>query len=127
MKQKHSEDRIQSDFHQWLYGYYPATRQLCYHIANGGLRTIRESNKLKAMGVVAGIPDYHIAIASRGYNSLYIEFKEPDVKKNTNHYRNQLVVHERLKAAGNKVVICDSLDEAKAIVLEYLPGEYLKQ
>lgn len=127
MKQKHSEDKIQSDFHQWLYGYYPATRQLCYHIPNGGLRGIREANKLKAMGVVAGIPDYHIAIASRGYNSLYIEFKEPEAKMNTDHGRNQLSVHERLKTSGNKVIICYSLEEAQSEVLSYLPSEYLQR
>lgn len=122
---KHSEDKIQSDFHQWLFGYYPYTRQLAYHIPNGGLRNIREANKLKAMGVVAGMPDYHIAIANHGYNSLYIEFKEPGAKMNTEHGKNQIMVHDRLKAAGNKVIICYSLEEAQSEVLSYLPGQYL--
>lgn len=117
---KHSEDYIQSQFHIWLWNYYPLTRQLCYHIPNGGLRGVREAVKLKGLGVVAGIPDYHIAIPARGYSSLYIEFKEPGANMNTEHVRHQTEVQSKLIEAGNKVVVCTSLESGKATALEYL-------
>jgi len=125
---KLSEDYIQAQFHQWLWNSYPRTRWLCYAIPNGGLRTQQEAAKLKATGVVRGIPDYHISIPSQGFNGLYIEFKEPGANLNTEHVKHQLDVHTRLRSAKNKVVMCDDLDEAKRITLEYLgPTGYLNK
>jgi hypothetical protein len=126
MKKKPSEDRIQSDFVVWLWNSFPKIRRCWYHIPNGGLRSAKEAVKLRAMGVVPGIPDIHIAIPGNGYNSLYIEFKEPDANNNTDHYRNQLKVHECLKAVGNNVVICISEEEAKTALYNHLKNtDYL--
>jgi hypothetical protein len=124
---KLSEDAIQAQYHTWRHNYYPRTRILCYHIPNGGLRSVKEAMKLKAMGVQAGICDYHHAIPAGAYASLYIEFKEPGANMNTDHVREQLKVHERLRAAGNKVVICYSLQEAQKEFMEYFKGtDWLK-
>lgn len=117
---KHSEDRIQSDFVVWLWNNYPQFRRQWYHIPNGGLRSQSEAVKLKAMGVIPGIPDIHIAIAANGYNSLYIEFKEPDANMNTKHVKEQLEVHKCLESAGNKVVICTSNAQAQEVFKEYI-------
>lgn len=126
MKLKESEARIQSKFFIWLWNKYPKTRYLCYHISNGGLRSIAEAVSFKAQGVVAGMPDIHIAIAARGYNSMYIEFKAPGWNPNTDHHRNQLKAIECLKAAGNHVIICESTEHAKSAVIEYLANtEYI--
>lgn len=120
MKKKPSEDRIQSDFVIWLWNEFPNYRRCWYHIPNGGLRSAKEATKLKAMGVVPGIPDIHIAIAGQGYNSLYIEFKEPGANMKTEHVQAQLKVHECLKAVGNNVVICTSVEEAKEAFLNHI-------
>ena len=119
---KESEDLIQATVHQTIWNKYKNTRGLCYHIPNGGLRTAREGNKLKAVGVVAGIPDYHVAIPANGKNSLYIEFKEPGANMNTEHVRNQLKVHDKLKEANNEVLIFDNSAEAIEAIERYLTG-----
>lgn len=124
-KQLDSEDKIQSQFHQWLWNEFPLTRQLCYHIPNGGYRGERAGNKFKAMGVVAGIPDYHIAIANHGYNSLYIEFKEPGANMNTDHVKHQESVQEKLRIAKNKVIVCHCLSDAQIELMNYLPECYI--
>ncbi len=80
----------------------------------------REGNKLKTMGVLTGIPDIHIAIGAQGYNSLYIEFKEPGANMNTEHVKKQLEAHDVLRSFKNRVEICYSVKEAQVIVLDYL-------
>lgn len=111
-----SEDKIQSDFHTWLWNTYPKTRRLAFHIPNGGYRTAREGNKFKAMGVVAGTPDYMICIPARGYHGLFIEFKAPGGK--VSHDQN--VSHAQLQHAGYGVIICYSTEEAKQHTEWYL-------
>jgi len=54
-----SEDRLQSDCFQWFHNTYPDLRGLLWHVPNGGNRNAHEANKLKAMGVVAGVADLH--------------------------------------------------------------------
>ena len=34
------------------------------------------ASKLKAEGVLSGVPDLHIPIAKKGYNGLYIELNK---------------------------------------------------
>jgi hypothetical protein len=119
----HSENKLQSDCVLWLWNTHPATRGLLYHIPNGGLRSAREGATFKAMGVVAGIPDLCLAIPRNGFAALYLEMKtgtgalSPD----------QIKEHGRLQDAGNKVVVCRSLEEFKCAVMDYLKAsEYLK-
>ena len=119
-----TEDRIQSDFIQGLWNDYPRTRGLCYHIPNGGLRTQREAVTLRAMGVVAGIPDIHLAIAACGYNSLYIEFKTSTARMNTDHVKQQEKIHEALRSAGHLVHVCTSTEQAHDLVMKYLYNTY---
>lgn len=52
-----SEIQLQADIFQWAWNNHPETRQLLYAVPNGGKRSAREANALKASGVVAGIPD----------------------------------------------------------------------
>lgn len=116
------ENKIQGDFHKKLWNKYPRTRGLCYHIPNGGKRSAVEASQFKAIGVLAGIPDYHIAIPARGYASLYIEFKTDTGTLSDI----QVKRIETLRGAGNLVVICRSADQALAEVEKYLENtEYL--
>ncbi len=110
-----TESKIQSDFHIWLWNNYPETHGAAYHIPNGGSRGKVEAFKFKSMGVVAGVPDYHIAIPRGEYASLYIEFKSPGMTARIG----QLKVHETLIGFKNMVVVCDTLEDAKKMFLQY--------
>lgn len=111
-----SENKIQQESTIWLWNTYPLTRRLCYHIPNGGLRTARESAMLKAIGVLPGIPDIHLAIPAQGYASLYVEFKTESGRLSADQETQRSV----LRAAGNAWYLCRSLEEFKDIIHYYL-------
>ena len=46
-----------------------------YHIPNGGRRDKITGARLKAEGVVAGVPDVFLASPRQGFHGLYIEMK----------------------------------------------------
>jgi hypothetical protein len=48
---------------------------LLYHIPNGGKRAKATAGTLKALGVMAGVPDVCLPVASRGYHGAYLELK----------------------------------------------------
>lgn len=91
---------------------------LIYAIPNGGKRDGRTGTILKAEGVLAGIPDLHVPVARQGYASLYIELK----KKGKTATKIQTEMHERLRALGNKVILCDDWELAVAEIMEYYKG-----
>lgn len=62
-----NEDQFQARLFQWAHNTYPQLRKLLFHVPNGGKRSKRESNKFKAMGVVAGIPDLVLLWKGRLY------------------------------------------------------------
>lgn len=121
-ERKPSENKIQSLCFLWLRNTYPKTYGLCFHVPNGGLRSLRESMALKSMGVVPGIPDLVLAIPNhtgylgRKFNALFIEMKTDKGRESDQ----QLRIHECLRNAGNMVVTCRTLDEFKSVIIIYL-------
>ena len=98
-----SEDREQMLFIQWFRRNHPNT--LIFHIPNGGYRRPSEAARLKAMGVVPGIPDLFIPEWR-----LFIEMKRTkggklsDVQKSVIEYL-QSVNYCVLLAHGNDEAI----------------------
>jgi len=113
------EDHIQANFHKWLNKNYPATRLLAYHIANE--QTRQGIAQLVTMGLVSGIPDYHIAIARGCYHSMYIEFKS----STGNLSEMQKIIIPKLQEQGHYVVVCNNLDDAIAEFKKYWALEYV--
>ena len=70
-----TEAKIQSDCFIWFNNTYPHLRGLMYHVPNGEKRDPVTANKLKAMGVVAGIPDIVFHYRARTY---FFEFKKSE-------------------------------------------------
>lgn len=62
-----SEDRIQQEIFTWMWNTYPATRRCFFHVPNEGKRGKLEAIRLKAMGVVAGIPDLILVWGGKAY------------------------------------------------------------
>ncbi len=55
-----------------LYEAYKAPEAVMFHISNEGIRGPRERAKFKAMGGVAGVPDFFCAARQRGF---FLELK----------------------------------------------------
>lgn len=88
-----------------------------FHIPNGGSRNYYEAVALKRSGLVAGVPDMCVPIASKGKYSLYIELKRIKGSKVSDE---QKIVLKRLNSLGHEAVICYGFEEAKKVVMDYL-------
>lgn len=101
MKTEHEEQR---EFVMWV---RQNTPHLIYAIPNGGSRSGREGMRLKCEGVLAGMPDLHVP----GLR-LWVEMK----RRNGKARESQKKIHERLRAIGDVVEVCDSREAAIAVV-----------
>ena len=72
---------------------------LIFAIPNGGQRNVIVAAKLKAEGVLSGVPDLCIPIAKKGYNGLYIELKNGKAGKVSD---NQQTIMGKLQNEGYK-------------------------
>ena len=66
------EEKIQSECFRWLWNTKPELRGLCWHVPNEGKRTAITGNRLKAIGLVKGVPDLEFHYCGRSY---FIEMK----------------------------------------------------
>lgn len=118
-KKSDLEFQIQSGFINWVrlveQHQYPEL-DLLYAIPNGGNRHPATGAKMKREGVKRGVPDMHLPVARNGHHSLYLETKAPGEKLSSW----QREVKARLEEEGSLVLVCYSIDELIAAVLEYL-------
>jgi len=94
---------------------------LLYHVPNGGKRDVRTAAQMKEMGVLAGIPDYHLPVASfEGgvikYIGLFIELKRVGGVLSAI----QIDICDVLAKMGHKVCVCEGWEAAVNAVEEYL-------
>lgn len=111
-----SEHQIQSAFVRWFRIQYPKLLFVGYSTPNGGLRTKSYGGKLKAEGMVSGVPDFHLAIPNDKYASLYLEFKSEKGRLSTE----QRLVIEELMFYRNRVEVVRTTEEARTIIKDYL-------
>ena len=90
---------------------------LIYAIPNGGQRNVIVAAKLKAEGVLSGVPDLHIPIAKNGFHGLYIELKNGKAGKVSD---NQKMIMDKLQSEGYRCEVCRSFDEFKNVVDNYM-------
>jgi hypothetical protein len=90
---------------------------LFYAVPNGEWRHKATAGKLKAMGVMRGVPDLCFPMAKGGYFGLYIEMKRV---KGGAVREDQKDWIEKLRGAGYKVEVCRGAAEAKKTIQEYL-------
>lgn len=72
---KESESKFQQDCFVWFWNTFPELRRTLFHVPNGGYRGRVAGNKMKSIGVVAGIPDFIFVFAGRVY---FFELKTDD-------------------------------------------------
>lgn len=102
-----SEDSIQSECFQWHWNNLPNERGMLFHV-NQKARNKIEGNRMKAMGVVAGVSDL---IYLRG--PVFIEMKSEIGLQSVEQKKFQAIV----ESLGYRYVICRSLEEFKKIIL----------
>lgn len=92
------------------------------HSPNGGKRNVREAARLKAMGVMAGDPDYHLPVARGKHHSLYIEMKRPKRGKSPAGRVSKLQheVMDMLTYHGNLCMVCWGWESARDTLVGYL-------
>jgi hypothetical protein len=90
--------------------------QLLFAIPNGGWRGPITGAKLKAEGVLPGVPDLCLPVARGGHFGLYIEMKTPQGRVSPV----QRTILERLHTEGYQVAICYSYDGAIGLLGRYL-------
>ena len=90
---------------------------LWHHNGNGEKMSVWVGKKRKQMGLLAGMPDFSLAVPRKGHASLQMEFK---VGKNT-LTESQKIVLPLLADLGNLVcVVRDDWKRGRDIVLWYL-------
>ena len=106
------ESVLQTACVKWFRLQYPDL--IIYAVPNGGSRNVREAQRLKAEGVLAGVADL-VVLLPQG-KSLYIEMKV----KGNRRTDNQKDFQQKAEALGYKYYVCYSFDQFKAIIEEEL-------
>jgi len=131
---QHEESRLQEACVTWFRLQYPKLALLLFAVPNGGKRTHRtivvngrvityspEAKQMKKEGVTAGVADLILLKPSGGYASLCIEMKTTE--KGSEQRESQKAWQKAAEEAGNKYVVCRTLEEFMAVINEYLHPE----
>lgn len=96
----------------------PRLRDLMIAIPNGGQRNAIVAAKLKAEGVVAGVPDLFFAYPSGEWHGLFLEMKNGKAGTVSEHQKRMMMI---LTQHGYKCVVCHTRDEFFNALHEYAP------
>jgi len=105
-----SETEEQEGFVNWFRSKFSGV--LIFAIPNGGHRAISTAKRLKAEGVVPGIPDLHVP-AWR----LWIEMKRTKGGK-LSAEQESMILH--LESLGHKVIVGKGAEDASLQVVEWI-------
>lgn len=109
---KHQESSLQTQCVKWFRYQYP--HLVIYAVPNGGSRNVREAQRLKSEGVLAGVADLTILLPQG--KSLYIEMKV----KGNRQTPNQKEFQQKAEALGHKYYVCYSFEEFEKAVKQEL-------
>jgi len=93
--------------------------RVIWHTPNGGKRNAREAGRLKAMGVLPGVPDLFIAEPNKYSHGLFVELK---IKPNKTTDKQKRVIAQ-LQTRGFTVEICYTLQDFIKVVQNFLSLE----
>lgn len=102
----------------WNERYHPELKWL-HHIPNGGKRVKKEAEKLKQMGVKAGVSDLCLPYPRSGYCGLYIEMKYGKGRQQ----QTQKEFLRDMALAGHYVATCYAAQDAIDVILRYLNND----
>lgn len=112
------EHDIQSAFFDWVRlakNMHPVLK-LMFAVPNAGKRSFKTAARMKAEGLVSGVPDVMFPVARRGFNGLAMEFKRPKQTPT----ENQLEFMDGLQKENWLVVVVTDSEAAIRTVKDYL-------
>jgi|DEB0MinimDraft_10_1074344.scaffolds.fasta_scaffold04487_12 hypothetical protein len=111
-----NESKIQAAFHKYMRYAYPDV--MAFAVPNGAWLkgNYGHAMRLKAEGMVSGVPDYWIIHQNSTYCGLVIEFKYGSNKVS----KQQSEYIQYLNRNGLRAVVCYSVDEAIYEVEQYM-------
>ena len=112
------ESGLQTSCVKWFRSQYP--HLIIYAVPNGGSRNIREAQRLKTEGVLAGVADLVIMFPQG--KSLYIEMKVKGNKQTDNQKDFQKIA----ETLGHTYAVCYSFDEFKDIIEKGMKKNYIQ-
>lgn len=120
------EQALQIQCVAWFDRQYPALSKHLIHIPNGGRRVAKtsrsgrryspEAQRLKLMGVRAGVADLLLAYPRLGVPGLWIEMKSETGRASPA----QKEFLESMVEAGYRVAVCSSFEDFMEIIKSYL-------
>lgn len=111
-----AEHHIQVSCVRWFRLKYPQLRNILFAVPNAARRSARNGAYMKEEGMLAGVADLILLKSNRFYGGLAIEMKKLDEYQRPAQKEWQ----KECEAAGNKYVVCRSLDEFMKVVTDYL-------
>ena len=109
------EHQIQVACVNWFRYQYP--KSIIYAVPNGGPRNAIVAAKLKAEGVLAGVPDLFVAEPKGEYHGLYVEMKNGNQGRVSD---NQKTLMDRLRNRGYRCEVCRSFEDFEETVNDYM-------
>ena len=115
-KPSNDEHRIQVSCVRWFRMQYPQFAQVLFAIPNAARRSERMGAYMKDEGMVPGVADLIFLKANRFYGALCIEMKKPKGTQADTQKKWQ----QAAERAGNRYVICRSIEDFKKEIDEYI-------
>ena len=114
---EHNEQVALMDWWRLSCAAFGMREEILFAIPNGGLRNRITGAKMKAEGVRAGVPDLFLAVASMGYNGLFIELKQEHAGRTSSAQDAMLSL---LEAQGYRTAVCHGWHNAAFTIKAYL-------
>jgi hypothetical protein len=114
-----SEQQEQCAFASWFRVQYPQHAKLMNIVSIGENVGARRMSMLKRMGLSPGYPDIMIFLPRDGFHGMLIELKTSKGRLQ----KNQVEIHEILKAQGYFVVTCYGWGDAVEATKRYIDGK----
>ncbi len=110
---------------EWI-NYHPILKNFFHKTNNEGKRTALQGQRLKQMGLRAGVSDIFIYYPVTPYHGLWLEIKRNKKytasEKSTDTWKAQEKFIELVKSVGYSAFFCYGWLDGKAIVEKYLKG-----
>lgn len=90
---------------------------MIFAVPNGAKRNVIVARKLKAEGVLAGVPDLFVPVPRGEYGGLFLEMKNGKKGRLT---MNQIEVMSKLRVLGYKCEVVRDFESFKLITDEYV-------